>query len=90
MKILVDEKILAAVINKWGSQSQLDMVVGEFGELLTLYGRKAQNRDSQSEWLSEIADCYIMLSQLAFMNGISQNELQAEIEGKQVRVLTKL
>jgi len=37
------------------------MAVGECGEFLTLVGRKAQNRDTVEDWISEISDVIIMM-----------------------------
>ena len=31
------------------------MLIGEMGELLTLFGRRAQWRDSREQWISEIS-----------------------------------
>jgi NTP pyrophosphatase (non-canonical NTP hydrolase) len=58
-------------VHHYGAENQLKMVVGEIGELLTLFGRDAQGRVSKEEWVGEIADVLIMLKQLAIIKGIS-------------------
>lgn len=61
--------ILQKAIDTWGEEAQNSMVIGELGELLTLYGRKAQGRDTEEDWISEIADVLIIVEQLARMHG---------------------
>ena len=58
---------LATVI--WGQPAQEAVAVGELGELLTLFGRRAQGRDEPGMWQEELADAFIMLRQLAIIHG---------------------
>lgn len=58
---------LATVI--WGQPAQEAVAVGEIGELLTLFGRRAQGRDEPGMWQEELADAFIMLRQLAIIHG---------------------
>lgn len=62
-------KILDAAIQTWGEQAQEAMAVGECGEFIALQGRKAQGRTTPEDWVSEIADVYIMMEQMAKMHG---------------------
>ena len=64
-----ENKTLRGAIDVWGRRSQLDMAIGEIGELLTLVGRQAQNRDTDEDWATEIADVMITVEQLAHMIG---------------------
>ena len=59
---------------RWGDEEQMQMAVGEIGELLTLFGRRVQGRDTDADWITEIADCMVMLEQLALMYGYSKVE----------------
>lgn len=55
--------------NKWGQQAQEDVAIGELGELLTMFGRRAQGRDTPEQWIDELVDCRIMIEQLAHLHG---------------------
>jgi hypothetical protein len=69
-----------AITEAYGVPSQEAMAVGEIGELLTLFGRRAQKRDSEQAWVDEIADGLIMLRQLAEIHGAA--EVEARIAQK--------
>ena len=56
----------------WGIESQRSMMIGEIGELLTLYGREVQGRATEEEWIEEITDGLIMLGQMANIYGIDK------------------
>ena len=81
---MTDEEILRSAIALWGEKSQFDLAVGEIGELLTLFGRRAQGRDTKDQWVSEIADVLIMMSQLALIVG--PEEVEAEMARKLARL----
>lgn len=72
----------------WGDNDQHQMVVGEFGELLTLFGRKVQGRDNAEDWITEIADCMVMLEQLALMYGY--NSVQNKLDEKMSRLHNRI
>ena len=65
---------LKEIIEHYGKENQLQMVVGEIGELLTLFGKEAQGRASKEDWTEEIADVEIMLEQLKIIKGINTTE----------------
>jgi NTP pyrophosphatase (non-canonical NTP hydrolase) len=65
---------LRRAIRVWGVDSQEQMLIGEIGELLTLFGRRAQGRVIDSEMVDEIADVTIMITQMAQMYGPEQVE----------------
>ena len=66
-------------INAWGSKSQVLKSIGEMSELIEVLSRellaiefspsKFYQEPSFEELLSEIADVYLMVDQLAFMFG---------------------
>lgn len=80
--------VLRDAVNTYGATDQYNMLVGEFGELLTLFGRRAQNRDTREDWISEIADCMIMLEQLAYMFG--RDDVKTRIDQKIDRLKLRL
>ena len=65
---------LKEIIEHYGKENQLRMVVGEIGELLTLFGKEAQGRASKEDWVEEIADVEIMLEQLKLIKDIDTTE----------------
>ena len=72
----------------WGVESQEAMAVGEIGELLTMFGRRVQYRDCEDQWIDEIADCLIMLNQLAHLHGY--NKVEDRVGDKIHRLRLKL
>lgn len=63
------KNIFTDAITTWGENSQIAMVIGEIGELLTEFGRSVQGRDSKEKWVDEISDVIIMMSQFAYIKG---------------------
>lgn len=88
---MISQELQAKLLNlaqkaqkHWGSYAQKQMLIGEIGELLTLFGRSAQGRDTKQQWVEETADVFIMLFQLA--NTIGTEEVSECIEHKVNRV----
>tara|TARA_R110002126_G_scaffold23254_3_gene81816 strand:- start:1412 stop:1738 length:327 start_codon:yes stop_codon:yes gene_type:complete len=65
---------LKEIIEHYGKENQLQIVVGEIGELLALFGKEAQGRASKDDWTEEIADVEIMLEQLKLIKDIDTRE----------------
>jgi NTP pyrophosphatase (non-canonical NTP hydrolase) len=65
---------LKEIIEHYGKENQLQMVVGEIGELLALFGKEAQGRASKEDWVEEIADVEIMLEQLKLIKDIDTTD----------------
>lgn len=66
------------------------MACGEIGELLTLVGRHAQKRDTQEQWLDEMADVLIMMKQLMYIKGITSEQLDSRVEIKLAKLRDKV
>jgi len=64
------DHILQDALDAYGFAKQEMVMVGEIGELLTLIGRKAQGRMTEDEMIDELADCTIMLRQMAMSYGL--------------------
>lgn len=88
MNIERHDKTLLAALDKFGYATQMQMAIGEVGELLTLFGRSVQGRDSFESWIDEIADVTIMMRQLALMKGAYL--VDCRIEEKMNRLRGKL
>jgi len=65
---------LKKIIEHYGKENQLKMIVGEIGELLALFGKESQGRASKDDWVEEIADVEIMLEQLKLIKGIDTSK----------------
>lgn len=90
MNAFTREEICIRALAKFGVNAQEKMVIGEFGELLTLFGRQEQGRATREDWLTEIADCTLMLKQLAIIHGITPHEIEQKIDAQCERLLRKL
>ncbi|MFA6132624.1 MAG: hypothetical protein WC869_01255 [Phycisphaerae bacterium] len=73
----------------WGHQAQEAMLVGEIGELLTMFGRRAQRRDTQEQWIDEIADVTMMIHQLAIMHGKEAVEARIAVKLEKLKLRLK-
>lgn len=56
--------VLLGALKAWGKESQFKMAFGECGEFITLCGRQAQGRATDEEFISEIADVFVMMAQM--------------------------
>jgi hypothetical protein len=72
----MSDDILQAAIAHYGEASRYSLLVGEIGELLTLYGRQVQGRDTPDEWIDELADVALMLRQVMLIVGVEAVEAQ--------------
>lgn len=89
MKFTSDQNItLQNALDTWGERDQKAMAIGEVGEYLSLVGRQAQNRASNEDWISEIADVIIMMEQMAKLYGY--NKVQEMVDYKMHRLAGKL
>lgn len=64
-----DYKILRRALHTWGIDVQRQIAVGEIGELLSLFGKDAQGRATDEDWVDELADAFVVLKQLALIHG---------------------
>lgn len=84
----VDE-VLNEAIAKWGYDTQIDMAMGECGELIAEIVRwRTQGRATVYSVCEEVADVIIMMLQLREMIGPSA--VDAAIESKLTRLKEKL
>lgn len=71
----IDTSVLLDLIRNNGYRLQESVAIGEIGELLSLFGREAQGRATEEEWVDEISDCLIMITQLMIMRGRQEKVL---------------
>lgn len=67
--------ILERAIETYGKDMQLTVAVEEFSELIKEICKSKRGNDNIGNIIEEMADCYIMLSQLRIIYGITDDEL---------------
>jgi len=82
------DRTLLKALEKYGEEMQQAVAVGEIGELLALFGKQAQGRASQNDWIDEIADATICLRILAIIHGALQ--VDARVDAKLDRLERQL
>lgn len=55
-------------IRLWGKEAQTATFIEEIGEFLQAWNKLRRNRITEEEYVSEIADVYIMVQQMIYMN----------------------
>lgn len=88
----MNHNAIATLAIHYGAMNQCVKAIEEMAELTEALAHFINNdgRQSRGAILTEIADVYIMLSQLEHIVGISQTELDEEIEYKLTRALEAL
>lgn len=65
----LDRDIYKETIDKWGEESQFWMAAEEMGELLQKLSHFQRGRCSEIDVAEEIADCFLMLEEMAYIFG---------------------
>jgi NTP pyrophosphatase (non-canonical NTP hydrolase) len=73
-------------IEKFGKDNQLTVAVEEFSELTKEICKHKRGADNLDNIIEEMADCYIMLSQLQIIFGIDYEDLMNAIDQKEKRL----
>lgn len=71
-------------IEKWGEEAQVNMLNEECGELIAAVAQFKRGRTSHHDVMTELADVFIMVEQIASM--MNYDDFEKELERK----LTKL
>ena len=71
-------------IEKWGEEAQVNMLNEECGELIAAVAQFKRGRTSHHDVMTELADVFIMVEQIATM--MNYDDFEKELERK----LTKL
>lgn len=84
------EKVLlyTKVLNAWGVDAQVRMVMEESGEMLAALGKASRGRVTKMDVITELADVSIMMEQMAVFFGL--DEFRAEKERKLQRLQKRL
>lgn len=81
---------LKKAIDTYGKDMQLNVAVEEFSELIKEICKHKRGRDNRENIIEEMADCYIMLEQLAIIFDIKPEETSNEIRKKITRLEKRL
>ena len=71
-------------INKWGEEAQINMLNEECGELITAVAQFRRGRTSHHDVMTELADVFIMVEQIATM--MNYEDFEKELERKLTRL----
>ena len=78
--------ICGEAVEKYGVEDQTWMAVEEIGELLDAIAKSKRGRDT--DLVGEIADVFVMITQLAIMNGLE--DVRLAIRGKSLRLARRI
>ena len=65
----INPEFLKRAIDRWGAKQQLGMAQEECGELIVAINKFKRGFDNEEDVIEEIADVFIMISQLALLFG---------------------
>jgi NTP pyrophosphatase (non-canonical NTP hydrolase) len=71
-------------INKWGEEAQINMLNEECGELITAVAQFRRGRTSHHDVMTELADVFIMVEQIATM--MNYEDFEKELNRKLIRL----
>ena len=77
---------LEKAIETYGKDMQLNVAVEEFSELIKEICKHKRGRDNIDNIIEEMADCYIMLDQLAIIFGIEHKAINMVMDKKLARL----
>lgn len=83
--------ILERAIETYGKDMQLNVAIEEFSELIKEICKHKRGEDNRDNIIEEMADCYIMLTQLEIIFGINYfPDIDKVIKGKNDRLEKRL
>ena len=71
-------------IEKWGVDAQKEMLYEELGELITAVAQFNRGRTSHHDVMTELADVFIMVEQIATM--MNYEDFEKELDRKLIRL----
>ena len=80
--------LYSKVLDAWGIEAQVSMVMEETGEMLAALGKARRGRVTKEEVITELADVSIMMEQMAVFFGL--DEFREEKERKLKRLQNRL
>lgn len=77
-------RLYEEAIKTWGEEAQVNMLDEECGELITAIARFKRGRATHQDVLTELADVFIMVEQVATM--MNYEDFEKELDRKLVRL----
>lgn len=77
---MIEHPLFEACLKKFGAEHEKKITIGEIGEFLTLEGREAQGRATDEDWIDEIADVLISMTQMGYIYGIDKVKARIKIK----------
>jgi NTP pyrophosphatase (non-canonical NTP hydrolase) len=71
-------------IEKWGEEAQVNMLNEECGELIAAVAQFKRGRTSHHDVMTELADVFIMVEQIATM--MNYEDFEKELERKLIKL----
>ena len=81
---------LERAVETYGKDMQLNVAIEELSELIKEICKHKRGEDNLDNIIEEMADCYIMLSQLKIIFGIEGDGVTDVIQAKLVRLEKRL
>lgn len=82
--------IIRRALSVYGADHQINKLFEELGELTTEVARGQNGADNRSALVSEIADVYIMLTQLRMVVGVTDEEVENHVAFKLGRLAGRM
>ena len=83
-------KVLEKAILTYGREHQLNIAIEEMSELTKEICKYKRRNENQAEIIEEMADVYIMLEQMKMIFGISEQQINEQIDYKVERLKGRL
>jgi len=71
-------------LEKWGEEAQVNMLNEELGELITAVAQFKRGRTSYHDVMTELADVFIMVEQIATI--MNYEDFEKELERKLIKL----
>ena len=81
--------VLRQAIETYGAESQLDIAIEEFSELIKEICKHKRHVDNTEAIIEEMADCYIMLEQMKTIFGLGSTVIR-DVADKKIKRLRSL
>lgn len=66
---MITKELSEAALEKWGLERQTNMCIEEVGEFLQAWNKMRRGSITESEYVEEMVDVYIMFSQMRHIYG---------------------
>jgi NTP pyrophosphatase (non-canonical NTP hydrolase) len=86
---MISKELSLRAVEKWGLERQTNMCIEEVGEFLQAWNKIKRGHITEREYVSEMADCYIMFSQMRHIYGDLFEEVLANKLDKVIRKIRK-